>query len=78
MPDILDTLIPNSTGGERIRQARFALGLSRLALAQRLGVTRQSISRWESGVALPLPINGRDLADALGWSNFVAGYMGRP
>lgn len=41
------------TTGQRIAQKRKELGLSQEALGDRLGVTRQSIYKWESDSALP-------------------------
>lgn len=38
--------------GEEVRFIRKALGLSQAALADRLGVHRVSVARWESGEAL--------------------------
>lgn len=35
--------------GDAIRTARKALGLSQAALAQRLGIPRNTIARWERG-----------------------------
>lgn len=42
-------------GGEEVRFIRKALGLSQAALADRLGVHRVSVARWESGEA---PLDG--------------------
>ena len=39
------------TLGQRIAQHRKELGLSQEALGDRLGVSRQSIYKWESGVS---------------------------
>ena len=39
--------------GQRIAQKRKELGLSQEALGDRLGVSRQSIYKWESDAALP-------------------------
>ncbi|MCL2531193.1 MAG: helix-turn-helix domain-containing protein [Oscillospiraceae bacterium] len=39
--------------GEKIQEHRVKNGLSQEALADKLGVTRQSVSRWELGQALP-------------------------
>ena len=39
--------------GSRLRQRREALGLSREALAQRLGVTRSAVGNYETGVSVP-------------------------
>lgn len=41
------------TIGERIAQFRKQAGLSQEALAERLGVSRQSVSKWETGGATP-------------------------
>lgn len=41
------------TIGQRIAQGRKELGLSQEALGERLGVSRQSIYKWESDAALP-------------------------
>ena len=38
---------------ERIAAARKAAGLTQEALGEKLGVTRQSISKWESDQAQP-------------------------
>lgn len=39
--------------GEKIQQLRKAGGLSQEQLAEKLGVSRQSVSKWESGQSLP-------------------------
>ena len=41
------------TVGSRIAELRKQKGLSQEALGEALGVTRQSISKWESDSALP-------------------------
>lgn len=41
------------TFGERIKQARRAAGLSQQELADRIGVSRMSICKYESGAVLP-------------------------
>ena len=41
------------TIGQRIAQKRKEQGLSQEALGERLGVSRQSIYKWESDAALP-------------------------
>lgn len=41
------------TIGEKITQRRLAAHLSQEILAERLGVSTQDVSRWESGEVLP-------------------------
>ena len=41
------------TIGQRIAQKRDRLGMSQEALAERLGVSRQAVSKWESGASVP-------------------------
>ena len=41
------------TIGERIAQIRKERGLSQEAFGESLGVTRQSISKWESNTSIP-------------------------
>ena len=38
---------------ERIAAARKAAGLTQEALGEKLGVSRQAVSKWESGQAVP-------------------------
>ncbi len=57
--------------GQRIALKRKELGLSQEALGERLGVSRQSIYKWESGAALPeiekLIALSRIFAVPVGW-----------
>lgn len=39
--------------GKRLQELRREKGLSQEALAERLGVTRQAVSKWETGESLP-------------------------
>ena len=52
--------------GERIKAARMAAGLSGEALADRLGVTKATISKWESAVHWPTAPQMVAIAAALG------------
>ena len=54
------------TLSERITALRTARGLSQEALAQRLGVSRQSISKWETGASTPELDKLTALADLFG------------
>ena len=51
--------------GKGIAERRKQAGLSQEELAKRLGLTRQAISRWESGAALPTVDNLVELARVL-------------
>lgn len=51
--------------GAGIARRRKQLGLSQEELAKQLGVTRQAVSKWESGSALPSVDNIVELAQAL-------------
>ena len=42
-----------TTLGGRIQEGRRAAGLSQEALGERLGVSRQAVSKWESDAAVP-------------------------
>ena len=52
--------------GERIRELRTALDLSQEGLAAKCGVTRISISSWESGKSRPSPRHWRQMAKLAG------------
>lgn len=49
--------------GERLSELRKGHGLSQEELAERLGVTRQSVYRWENGGATPSGKNLRMIAE---------------
>lgn len=36
---------------EKLKQARFTVNLTQEAVAEKVGVTRQTISNWENGVS---------------------------
>ena len=54
--------------GQRIRQAREALGWSQTQLGAKLGVSHISVGRWERGVMLPSRKRMKELAKVLGHS----------
>ena len=64
------------TLGQRISQYRKNLNLSQEALGERLGVSRQAVSKWETGAAAPDMENLLALAREFGVS--VAELTGTP
>ena len=56
------------TTGQKIQALRKQRGLTQEQLAQRLGVSRQAVSRWELDESLPETANLLPLRDALGVS----------
>ena len=53
------------TLGEQIRGARETKNLSQEALAETLGVSRQAVSKWENGTAMPQGANRAALIEIL-------------
>ena len=51
-----------TTWGNRIREARKALGLSQATLAEKLGVSQPTINRWELGRVEPKTLHRVALA----------------
>ena len=54
------------TFGEQIKQKREALGLTQEELAEKLDVSRQAISKWESDLSMPAGKNKSALCHLLG------------
>ena len=54
------------TTGQRIRTARKQIGLTQKELAQRLGLSFQSVAQWENDLRNPKPETLQKIADALG------------
>ena len=54
------------TLGEMIRGCREAAGMSQQELAEQLFVSRQTVSRWESGSRSPDVVTAKKIADLLG------------
>lgn len=65
--------------GEALKVRREELGLGQEALADTLGVSQQTVSRWETGLALPRPARVVQLADLLDLDSArlhrLAGYL---
>ncbi|MBF0385946.1 MAG: helix-turn-helix domain-containing protein, partial [Candidatus Omnitrophica bacterium] len=71
---------PSSTDkalGQRIKEVRLKQGFSVIDLAEKLGVSRQAISFWESGKSVPAPGNLIQLAAVLKTDVSVL-YTGKP
>lgn len=51
--------------GERITELRKQQNLSQGQLASSLGISRQAVSKWENGIAVPDALNMIHLADIL-------------
>ena len=49
-----------------VKDRRAELGWAQGALAKRIGVGQQTVSRWESGDAVPRPRTVREIASVLG------------
>lgn len=65
---------PLVTIGERIKQARKAMGLNQISLAERVGVSQPAVANWESGIHDPRRVMLAKLADALNVSvDWLAG-----
>lgn len=56
-PEKPETVELKKTLGEAIREHRTRCGMTQELLAERLGVTRQAVSKWESGVTEPSTSN---------------------
>ena len=54
--------------GEKLLELRRGQGLSQEDVAEQLGVSRQAVSRWEKGSALPDSVNLLALSDLFGVS----------
>lgn len=50
----------------KLRGLRVGAGLTQGQLANKLGVTIASVSRWENGQAIPSPRNIKKMADMFG------------
>lgn len=64
----------------RIGEFRFAIGMTQLKLAEGMGVTRGTLSTWESGLTLPSADNTAKLVATLGreiYSDWVWEVMAR-
>lgn len=65
--------------GETLKIRREELGLGQDDLAEKIGVSQQTISRWEKGLALPRPARVVELARLMQvdtrWLHRVAGYL---
>jgi predicted ATPase/DNA-binding CsgD family transcriptional regulator/transcriptional regulator with XRE-family HTH domain len=61
-PMNFEETIPN----ERLRRARFQMGLTQAELAEKVGTTFETVSRWERGIKAPSAYYRRKLCDVFG------------
>lgn len=59
-------LNPMNALAKAIAQDRMRLGMSQQELAAQLGVSQQSVSKWEEGTAVPRSARLRQLAQTMG------------
>ena len=57
-----------NTIGSRIAEKRKALGMTQIEFAEKMHVTRQTVSRWETDMAMPDIDKIGEIADILGVS----------
>lgn len=69
-------MIDTNLVGRRIAEARRKSGITQSALAVRVGVTAQAVSKWEQGRSCPDIAILDEIADALGISLFELLGMG--
>ena len=56
--------------GARIAEKRKSLGMTQIEFAEKMHVTRQTVSRWESGTAMPDIDKIGEIADILEVTNY--------
>lgn len=64
--------------GIKIKEARLRAGLSTSELAERLGVTRQAISKWERGDGAPTKARLAEIKELLNIPSFFDPDMSEP
>ena len=57
--------------GKQIAEARKARGLTQTQLANKIGVSTESVSKWEKGVFAPAPENEEKLYHVLGIPHII-------
>src|SRR6266568_948667 len=58
----LEEITPN----ERLKHARYQMGLTQAELAEKVGTTFETISRWERGIKVPSAYYRRRLCEVFG------------
>lgn len=54
---------------EKIQRERKKMGLSQEKLAEKIGVSRQAITKWENGLASPERVNPKFCVNSICGSN---------
>ncbi len=61
---------------ELLARARFEKGWTQAQLAEEVGTTLESVSRWERGVVIPIPAYREKLCRVLGKTSVELGLAG--
>src|SRR6266851_4575209 len=69
-----EEIIPN----ERLRHARYEKGWTQAELAEKVGTTFETVSRWERGIKAPGAFFRRKLCDVLGKTAEELGLLADP
>ena len=66
------------TIGQHLRKQRFSLGIRQAEAAQRLGVSKLTLSLWETDKVYPAWEHQLQIAEYLGYDPFTNPELGRP
>src|SRR5258708_20838049 len=70
----IEEIIPN----ERLRRARHQQGWTQAELAEKVGATFETVSRWERGIKAPSAYYRRKLCEVLGKTAEALGLLADP
>jgi predicted ATPase/DNA-binding CsgD family transcriptional regulator/transcriptional regulator with XRE-family HTH domain len=67
----IEEIIPN----ERLKHARYQMGLTQSELAEKVGTTFETVSRWERGIKVPSPYYRRRLCEVFSKTVEELGFL---